>query len=352
MEDRFIDDNLDYIDIEESEDNEEKDGGDLKKAINPSMSGLYITEPHASLLYQDKQKAIIKTRLFKRLEEQNILVSKDKAYGVIQFNPPEKIDVDEFRKRYEDHKISNEERENWWGEKDNFFIYTIKEFEKFEQPKLIKSVSGAQVFVEGIEFIKEDTEKEKISKPEETDDKIRIPVSECKITATIPIGEDSGIQALYCGEEKQVATYLFDKEKFTMDDAKKWVKEHTKEKAEKDWSIPIYKSDEERFVLGIPLQPDIEDLQGDVVSCEEIAKTAHDFLESCQNIGVQHTTINKKIKLWESYLAPQDLTISGQEVKKGSWILGVHILDDEIWGKVKSGELTGFSIRGTGTRSD
>ena len=59
----------------------------------------------------------------------------------------------------------------------------------------------------------------------------RIPVNECEITATIDIDADAGIKALYCGEEKQVGTYLFDVNKWSMDDAKVWVKEHKDDKA-------------------------------------------------------------------------------------------------------------------------
>ena len=63
--------------------------------------------------------------------------------------------------------------------------------------------------------------------PEETDKYIRIPVTECDITATIVISKDEGIKALYCGKDKKVATYLFQKDKgWTMAKAKKWVKEH------------------------------------------------------------------------------------------------------------------------------
>ena len=182
--------------------------------------------------------------------------------------------------------------------------------------------------------------------PEVTEEKIRIPVSECKITATIDISKKDGIQALYCGEEKQVATYLFDKEKWTMAEAKGWVKEHMPAKTEKSWDVPVWKSEEERFVYGIVLQPDIVDLQGDIINKEEIAKAAHSFMENCQKIGLQHNVIVPQIKIWESYLAPSDMTIAGQSVVKGSWVLGVHVNDDDIWKQIKDGELTGFSIKG------
>ena len=71
--------------------------------------------------------------------------------------------------------------------------------------------------------------KEIITKPEDTEKYIRIPVNDCKITATIDIDKKKGIKALYCGEAKKVATYLFEKAKgWTMAKAKKWVEDHKK----------------------------------------------------------------------------------------------------------------------------
>lgn len=76
---------------------------------------------------------------------------------------------------------------------------------------------------------------ELITKPEETDDWIRIPVAECKVTATIDISKKEGIKALYCGKEKKVRTYMFDKRppyNWTMAKAKKWVEDHKESKQE------------------------------------------------------------------------------------------------------------------------
>lgn len=69
--------------------------------------------------------------------------------------------------------------------------------------------------------------KTTITKPEETDDYIRIPIRDCEITATITISDKEGIKALYCGKVKKIATYLFEKAKgWTMEKAKEWVKDH------------------------------------------------------------------------------------------------------------------------------
>ena len=76
--------------------------------------------------------------------------------------------------------------------------------------------------------------EDKITKPEETDEFIRIPVRTCEVTATIDISKKEGISALYCGKEKQVRTYLFRKDKgWTMAKAKAWVKEHEGKTAHK-----------------------------------------------------------------------------------------------------------------------
>lgn len=76
----------------------------------------------------------------------------------------------------------------------------------------------------------------KTTKPEETEDFIRIPNPEDKEdhddddeVKTIDISKDEGIQALYCVTHKVIMTYLFDKEKdWTKATAEEWVKDHAK----------------------------------------------------------------------------------------------------------------------------
>jgi hypothetical protein len=36
----------------------------------------------------------------------------------------------------------------------------------------------------------------------------------------------------------------------------------------------------------------------------------------------------------------------GGHVKKGTWLLAVHVDDDELWKQVRDGSLAGFSIGG------
>lgn len=116
--------------------------------------------------------------------------------------------------------------------------------------------------------------------------------------------------------------------------------------------IRIFKTDEERFVLGIVLEPETKDSQGDIYSEDEVRKAAHGFMADFQNIGLMHRTIiNGKAQILESYVAPAAFSIGDQEVKKGTWMFGVRVSDDDLWSEVQSEELTGFSIGGSAVRT-
>jgi len=104
---------------------------------------------------------------------------------------------------------------------------------------------------------------------------------------------------------------------------------------------------DERIILGVVAEPEVIDAHGHVISVEEIAQAAHVWLAKKQNRGEMHTKfVNNKVEIYESYITPVALTIGGQKVKKNSWLLMLHILDNKIWKKIKSGEFTGLSLGG------
>lgn len=108
---------------------------------------------------------------------------------------------------------------------------------------------------------------------------------------------------------------------------------------------------EERYVLGIVLEPEVVDAQSDIYSAAEIAQSAHTFMEKFRTVGLMHKgSINDKVKILESYLAPVDFEVDGVPVKKGTWLMAVRVLDDDLWAAVKEGGLTGFSIGGSAVR--
>ncbi len=117
---------------------------------------------------------------------------------------------------------------------------------------------------------------------------------------------------------------------------------------EKSCPIVIEKEDE-RIVCGIVYQPDEVDAQGDEASEEEIRKAAYDFMENCRTFKLLHKGKSIDVAILESYIAPQELTIADQAIKKGSWVVTVRVNDLKIWKLIKNGDLTGFSMAGTAT---
>jgi site-specific DNA-adenine methylase len=116
--------------------------------------------------------------------------------------------------------------------------------------------------------------------------------------------------------------------------------------------IPLLKTGEEHYVLGIVLEPETVDAQNDIYSAAEVREAAHRFMQEYQNVGLMHRDlVNGKVKILESYLTPAAFEISGAQIRKGTWLLAVRIVDDALWAQVKNGELTGLSIGGSAVRS-
>lgn len=108
----------------------------------------------------------------------------------------------------------------------------------------------------------------------------------------------------------------------------------------------IVKEDEsQQIVYGIVYEPDVEDAHGDFMTAAEIEKAAHIFMKEYQNIDKQHDFESEVGKVIESYIAPADFEIGGQQVTKGSWVMAVKV-EDEMWELIQKGEFTGFSLAG------
>jgi hypothetical protein len=80
------------------------------------------------------------------------------------------------------------------------------------------------------------------------------------------------------------------------------------------------------------------------MSARDIEKMAWEFLSSgkINKIDVQHDFRESGCNVVESFIARSEW----DPFTEGAWVLGVRC-PDEIWKKVKSGELNGFSFAGT-----
>ena len=123
-------------------------------------------------------------------------------------------------------------------------------------------------------------------------------------------------------------------------------------KVMKSYRVPIIvaKGSDQQIVYGVVSEPNVIDLQGDRLSKSEIRAACHKFMQTGQRIGKEHSGV-AKASIIESYIAPTDFKCNGQVVKSGSWVMAVKIHDPALWQAVKKGDITGFSIAGTGTRT-
>lgn len=100
------------------------------------------------------------------------------------------------------------------------------------------------------------------------------------------------------------------------------------------------------------LVPDEIDRNGDIISEDEIIKTAHDFWANMSEkfLNIDHkddTHIDKENFIYvENFIAPNDIIVWENIVKKWSWYVGVKFLNDQLYEDVKSWEFVWVSMEG------
>lgn len=123
-----------------------------------------------------------------------------------------------------------------------------------------------------------------------------------------------------------------------------------KDEGRRELTVPLWKDDAKRIVYGVIMQPDVLDSHGEWENAEDIEVAAHRYLAESRKHDIQHAEESVAVVPVESFIAPTDMEYAGRPVLKGSWVMAVRVDDDEVWSQVIKGELTGFSIGGTGER--
>lgn len=131
--------------------------------------------------------------------------------------------------------------------------------------------------------------------------------------------------------------------------------------------VKIGKADGDKHIaFGVVLDGYQFDSQGSWIPASAIEETAHKWLTQSRIIGVQHTRMANAVPV-ESWLWPypsqDDYRAAMQNlphkcfaatfgkdtaVHSGSWVLGVKVLDEELWRDIDEGRITAYSIGGSG----
>jgi hypothetical protein len=107
--------------------------------------------------------------------------------------------------------------------------------------------------------------------------------------------------------------------------------------------MKIFERDEagfERVVFAEVLIPETLNVYGDYHTKESVKVFAYEFMINGFGHNVEHDNPDLgQFRVVESFIARDDDTV----FVPGSWVIGVHIMDDEVWENVLSGKLNGFS---------
>ena len=113
--------------------------------------------------------------------------------------------------------------------------------------------------------------------------------------------------------------------------------------------------EEQRLVWGwgsVTMLEDSElvDLHNDVIESDELVRAASVFMEEIRTAKVMHQGAAVGLVLHSLPLTYELAKTLGLTTRQEGWIVGVKVFSDEVWERVKSGELGAFSIGGRAQR--
>lgn len=102
--------------------------------------------------------------------------------------------------------------------------------------------------------------------------------------------------------------------------------------------------DEKQIVFGCVYAPGVLDTYGEFMTADDIEQMAYRYMKEVdltKSIDVRHDNVATTACPVESFIARK----GDPDYPEGSWVMGVHVPDPELWGRIKSGELNGFSFQ-------
>jgi hypothetical protein len=125
--------------------------------------GIIFAPPHAQLTVNHQKHMNVRLKYFPNIVDKPLLMIQDKkAYGIIKLTKIITItSVQQFKSLFPIHKISENERKNWWphkspSKKTPFYGYVIKLIKKLKKPVPVDWKQGPRIFIkpESLKFKK------------------------------------------------------------------------------------------------------------------------------------------------------------------------------------------------------
>lgn len=110
--------------------------------------GLIIIYPYGTFIQNKTKKIIVKSKYITSIIQQKLLLIEDKiALGLIVLDEPKEIDLNQFAKLRDLHRITEADREKWWSSYKKLYAYRIIQSKFFHKPILLNYPLGPQITV-------------------------------------------------------------------------------------------------------------------------------------------------------------------------------------------------------------
>lgn len=120
-------------------------------AENNERKAVYDSD--ASLIYDNEKKLIVKSKKFDNMIDKNLyLVDDEKCFGIIKLTKTSEIDLAEFEKLQDLHKVDNKKRMELYPNLIKLYSYEFEWIEHFPEPKLIELPKEKQDFIKDWQF--------------------------------------------------------------------------------------------------------------------------------------------------------------------------------------------------------
>ncbi|MEA1904856.1 MAG: hypothetical protein U9M97_03125, partial [Candidatus Hadarchaeota archaeon] len=126
---------------------------DLEEKAFPTGPAMLLVSPHAELLATGEKTLIVKSKKFEKYVAAALYVvdPPHEVWARIRYAIPYEIDLEEFEKLSDSHRITKDERLEWWPDKKRLWAYPFKLLDSFIPPLYCEVPPGAQTFVKQIE---------------------------------------------------------------------------------------------------------------------------------------------------------------------------------------------------------
>ena len=119
--------------------------------------------------------------------------------------------------------------------------------------------------------------------------------------------------------------------------------------------------EEKRIVTGAAMMPNKEIVRMDAESKPYFVYFTEETIEKCQEMfakygktkstNFEHSTGMRDVTVVESWIVTDPTNdksnaLGFKDIPKGSWFVSYKVDNDELWAKVKAGEVKGYSIEG------